>query len=100
MSFDCGSSKPTTIEPQALYDFHCARCHARAGEPGGPSLGGSVGPDLSRVGSNRGMTADWLAAYIRNPKSMRPDARVMPAFEGEMTEEQIRLLAGFLMKKK
>jgi hypothetical protein len=46
------------------------------------------------------MTADWLAAYIRNPKSMRPDARVMPAFEREMTEEQIRLLADFLMKKK
>jgi mono/diheme cytochrome c family protein len=98
--FGCGPSKPTTTDPQVLYDFHCARCHARAGEPGGPSLGGSVGPDLSHVGSGRGMTAEWIAAYIRNPKSMRPDARVMPAFEGEMTEEQIRSLAESLAKKK
>lgn len=96
----CGPSKPASSEPQALYDFHCARCHARAGEPGGPSLGGSVGPDLSHVGSNRGMTADWLAAYIRNPKSMRPDAKVMPAFEEKMTEAEIRTMAEWLANKK
>jgi mono/diheme cytochrome c family protein len=96
----CGPSKPATTDPQALYEFHCARCHARAGEPGGPSLGGSVGPDLSHVGSNKGITAEWIAAYVKNPKSVRPDARVMPAFEGEMTEEQIRSLAEHLAAKK
>src|SRR5262245_29457625 len=86
----CSPSKPASSEPDALYQFHCARCHARAGEPGGPSLGGSVGPDLSHVGSNKGMTAEWITVYVKNPKSMRPDARVMPSFEGEMTEGQIR----------
>jgi mono/diheme cytochrome c family protein len=96
----CSPSKPASSEPQALYDFHCARCHARAGEPGGPSLGGSVGPDLSRIGSAKGMTPEWLSSYIRNPKSVRPDARVMPAFEDKMTEEEIRSLAEWLSKKK
>jgi mono/diheme cytochrome c family protein len=96
----CGPSKPTTTDPEVLYQYHCARCHARAGEPGGPSLGGSVGPDLSHVGSNKGMTAEWIAAYVKHPKSMRPDARVMPPFEKEMTEEQIRSLAEYLSKKK
>ena len=46
------------------------------------------------------MTADWLAAYIRNPKSMRPDARVMPAFEEDMTVAEIRSLAEWLANKK
>jgi cytochrome c553 len=96
----CSPSKPASSEPQALYDFHCARCHARAGEPGGPSLGGSVGPDLRHIGSAKGMTAEWLAAYIRNPKSQRPDVRVMQPFEGKMTDDEIRSLAEFLAAKK
>ena len=96
----CGPSKPASSEPQDLYDFHCARCHARAGEPGGPSLGGSQGPDLSHIGSAKGMTAEWLAAYIRDPKSIRPDAKLMPAFEGKMTDAEIRGLAEWLSKKK
>jgi cytochrome c551 len=96
----CGPSKPASSEPEALYEFHCARCHARAGEPGGPSLGGSKGPDLGRIGSAKGMTAEWLASYIRNPKSVRPDAKMMPAFEGEMTEGEIQAMAEWLSKKK
>ena len=96
----CGPSRPASSDPEALYEFHCARCHARAGEPGGPSLGGSKGPDLGRIGSARGMTVEWLTSYIRNPKSVRPDAKMMPAFEGEMTEEQIRSLAEYLAQKK
>ena len=55
---------------------------------------------MSRIGSAKGMTAEWLASYIRNPKSVRPDARVMPAFEDKMTEEEIRSLAEWLSKKK
>jgi hypothetical protein len=55
---------------------------------------------LSRVGSNKGITVDWLASYIRNPKSVRPDARGMPAFEGDMTEAEIKAMAEWLSKKK
>jgi mono/diheme cytochrome c family protein len=94
------ASKTATTEPEALYQENCARCHARAGEPGGPSLGGSKGPDISHVGSGKGMTVEWLASYIRDPKSVRPDARMMPAFEDKLTEEQIHSLAEYLAKKK
>ena len=46
--------------------------HARPGPPtGGPTRGGSKGPDLAHIGSATGMTADWLAAYIKDPKSQR-----------------------------
>ncbi len=60
----------------------------RAGEPGGPSMGGSRGPDLSRIGANKGRDAEWFAAWIRDPKSVKPEARLMPAFKDTLTEEQ------------
>lgn len=91
---------PLVTDPQALYDAHCARCHARAGQTGGPRLGGSKGPDLAHVGSATGMTPDWLAAYIKEPKSRRPDAKLMPAFADTLTDEQLRILAEWLAAKK
>src|SRR5687767_14720572 len=84
---------PSVTDPQVLYDTQCARCHARAGEPGGPRTGGSKGPDLRHVKSQPEMTVDWLADYIREPKSRRPDAKLMPAFGDTLTDEQIRSLA-------
>lgn len=96
----CGPSKPVATGPQATYDQHCAKCHARAGEPGGPSLGGSRGPDLSKIGGNRGRNAEWFAAYIRDPKSVKPEARLMPAFKDTLTDEQIQELAEWLAAKK
>jgi mono/diheme cytochrome c family protein len=87
-------------DPEALYQYHCAKCHARAGEPGGPTMGGSKGPDLTHIGSATGMNVEWFTDYIRNPKSRRPDARLMPAFGDKMTDEQIRSLAAWLAAKK
>jgi cytochrome c553 len=46
------------------------------------------------------MTADWLADYIRDPKSRRPDARLMPAFGDKMSADEIRSLAEWLAAKK
>jgi mono/diheme cytochrome c family protein len=94
------ASKPTATGPEGLYLENCARCHARAGEPGGPSLGGSKGPDLSHIGSAKGMTVEWLTSYIRDPKSVRPDAKMMPAFGDKLSEEQIRSLAEYLAARK
>lgn len=98
----CGGQPPPPpgAGPEALYQYHCARCHARAGEPGGPTRGGSKGPDLTHIGSATGMTADWLSAYIKDPKSQRPDAKLMPAFGDKMTDAEIRSLAEWLAAKK
>jgi len=91
---------PAGTDPEPLYQFHCAKCHARAGEPNGPNLGGSKGPDLSHIGSASGMTVDWLTEYITEPQSKRPKVRVMPAFGGKMSQEQIRSLSEWLAAKK
>lgn len=99
----CGGPKtdPGETSPAVLYDQHCAKCHARAGQPGGPNLGGSRGPDISKIGKER--DAAWLADYIRNPLSVKPGAqgaRLMPAFEGTLTDAQIRSLADHLAAQK
>ncbi len=92
--FGCGKSDPGATGPKVTYEQHCAKCHAQAGEPGGPSRGGSKGPKLETKRS-----ADWLADYIRDPKSKKPDSK-MPAFAGTIPEDQIQELAGYLAAKK
>lgn len=99
----CGGRKtdPNEMSPQVLFDQHCAKCHARAGQPGGPDIGGSVGPDISKVGAQR--DAKWLADYIRDPKSIKPGAqgaRMMPAFGQTLSDAQIRSLAEYLAAQK
>jgi cytochrome c551 len=95
----CGKSEPVASGPQGIYDQNCARCHARAGQPGGPSRGGSTGPSLEKIGQEH--NAEWLADFIRDPRSKRPDAhKIMPVFGGKLSEEQIKELAAWLAAKK
>ncbi len=97
----CGPAEPPVSGPEGIYLLHCAQCHARGGEPGGPSKGmGSRGPDLSHVGSYKGRNAEYFAAWIRDPRSVDPKARLMPAFKDKLTEAQIQELAEWLAAKK
>ena len=91
---------PSVTDPDELYQTHCARCHARRGEPGGPEYGGSIGPPLGKIGSATGMTAEYLAEYIADSKQKRKVSGMMPAFGGKLTDEQIKALAGWLAAKK
>ena len=96
----CGKKDTGATGPQATYEQHCARCHARAGEPGGPDIGGSKGPPLKDVPNRPGRTKEWVADYIRDPKSVKPDAKMMPAFKDTLTDAQINELAEWLTTKK
>lgn len=50
---------------QQLFNSQgCIGCHAIDGK------GGSVGPDLTKVGSRR--DADWLTQWLKNPKAPMP----------------------------
>jgi mono/diheme cytochrome c family protein len=96
----CGKSEPTAPSgPEGLFQMHCAGCHAQAGEPGGPGVGSSKGPKLTKIGAEPGRTADYLADYIRDPTSKDPNAR-MPKFEGKLKPEEIRALAEYLAARK
>jgi mono/diheme cytochrome c family protein len=96
----CGDSQPPAPGPQGTYDRHCAECHAQAGEPGGPGVGGSRGPNLSKIAERPGRTAEWLAEYIRDPKTAKPGAKLMPAFGDKLSAAQIKELAEWLAAKK
>jgi mono/diheme cytochrome c family protein len=92
----CHNSTAKTDDPRVLYQQHCAGCHAQAGEPGGPAVGASRGPNLADLGRRR--APEWVADYIRQPINRRPNAR-MPAFAGTFSEEQIRTLAAYLCRR-
>jgi cytochrome c oxidase subunit 2 len=89
-----------------LNQSFCVACHAINGTP----AGGVIGPDLTRIGSRStigaGMlenTPENLFRWIRDPQSVKPDAR-MPGASYEaggwpatnLTDEQVRALAAYL----
>ncbi|MEM8864268.1 MAG: cytochrome b N-terminal domain-containing protein [Planctomycetota bacterium] len=78
----------------AINEFSCIDCH-KLGDEG--DLG--YGPDLTGYASR-----EWLIAFIENPQQERfysPDnydepERMMPAFEDQLTREEIETLADWL----
>ncbi|MBI3912281.1 MAG: cytochrome c [Armatimonadetes bacterium] len=74
------ASRPAGTKPkinvtraQKLYKQNgCAQCHKVRGLPGG----GSMGPDLSRVG--RRLKAAEIARYIKQPKAVNPKTKMPP----------------------
>jgi cbb3-type cytochrome oxidase cytochrome c subunit len=57
------------------------------------------GPDLTTIGKDPKHTVDWFIKLIRNPKSVRANAR-MPSFEGRLSQADLRSLAEFLASLK
>lgn len=68
----------------------CPACHKIGG------IGGSVGPDLTRVGSVR--TEEWIEEQIRNPKSHNPNS-IMPSFV-KLPESDVEALSDYLASLK
>lgn len=65
---------------------------------GSPMAGPLKGPDLSDVGAKPEHTVEWLIAYLRDPRSKKPNSR-MPPFD-KLKEEDLRALAEFLVSLK
>jgi mono/diheme cytochrome c family protein len=76
----------------------CLRCHTVNAPDGGVGRekgGKNKGPDLGKVGADPAHTKDWLAAYIRDPKSQNPMAH-MPPHAGKINEEDLAKLTDYL----
>ena len=65
----------------------CMDCHTLKGK------GGSVGPNLTRVGSNR--SRDYIIQQIKDPKSHNPSTE-MPSYDNRIPEQDINALADYL----
>jgi ubiquinol-cytochrome c reductase cytochrome b subunit len=70
---------------------YCANCHMVDGE------GGSVGPDLTRIGSRRDAT--WLRDWITQPDAVDPAAN-MPAFGDALTPEQMTVIVRYFSERR
>jgi sulfur oxidation c-type cytochrome SoxX len=69
----------------------CAGCHTIHGH------GGSIGPDISDIGS-QGHSNQWLTTQIRNPKAHNPST-VMPSFDS-LSTAQVSNLVDYLQSLK
>ena len=65
----------------------CTGCHMIDGK------GGSVGPNLTNIGS-QGLSKDWLIVQIKDPKKHNPSS-IMPSFSS-ISEQDINALTTFL----
>lgn len=120
-------SGPHAAGKKALVAAGCFRCHTvnavrgpvpaggGMGGPGGPGraggggmAGGGMGggrmgpkpPDLGKTGGDPAHTVDWFVEFIRNPKSVKSDAR-MPAFpESKVNDDDLRAIAEYLASLK
>jgi mono/diheme cytochrome c family protein len=99
----CGDSDKKTPPPTSPPDptmtmmSNCSKCHVLPGESEGRPLGPNKGPSLAHVGSEH--AAEWLAKFIRNSKSVRPDSK-MPSFQGMIKDDELTALAEYLANQK
>ena len=75
---------------KTFADKKCVLCHVIK-EKGGTVGPLARGPDLSTVGAQR--DAEWLKAFMKDPKAVNPNAKMM-AFKG--TEEELEALVSYL----
>jgi mono/diheme cytochrome c family protein len=73
-----------------IFDANCARCHSVGGATGGR---GKRGPNLAKEGAKH--EAEWVAAYVTDPKSKKPESR-MPSFGNKLSAEDIRAVADYI----
>jgi mono/diheme cytochrome c family protein len=93
---------PQFAAGKSVFDQSCARCHSDgAGGGGAGGRGGrSRGPNLSTVGRSSSHTVDWFMKFVRDPHSLKPDAR-MPAFPASrIPDTELRALAQYLTSLK
>jgi cbb3-type cytochrome oxidase cytochrome c subunit len=76
----------------------CTCCHSIGEESGGKGKK-RIGPDLAHVAADSTHTSEWIADYIRDPKSKTPNSR-MPAFQGKIADEDFKNLVEFLASLK
>jgi ubiquinol-cytochrome c reductase cytochrome b subunit len=81
---------PSAQSGKELYaQLGCSGCHRLRGE------GGTVGPDLDRVGAER--DAAWLMKHFKDPQSVSPGS-IMPRFH--LSEEDMKNLTAYMLTLK
>ena len=89
------TAAPDATQAATLYGASfCSSCHA-VQNAAGNLVGGTVGPELTRVGSK--VNPDWLRRWLNNPHDYDAET-LMPHYR--LDDKQVAMLAGFLLDKK
>ena len=75
-----------------VYEKKCKLCHSIKGEGGKQAAKGGA---LDGVGGKR--DAAWLEAYLRDPKSKMPDAK-MPKMK--LSDDEMKALVDYMLSLK
>jgi mono/diheme cytochrome c family protein len=85
-------SGKTASTGQMLFQKNdCAACHQING------IGGTAGPDLTHVGSER-PDVEWHIKHLKDPVSVVPDS-AMPGFH-QLSDEDLRQIGEYLITLK
>jgi len=84
-----GGSQQVAVEVKRGNEVYiksgCSKCHKIGDE------GGSIGPDLSKVGQRR--TMEEMSTLIRDPKALNPNANMPPQ---DISDEDLKYLVRYL----
>jgi len=88
------ASPPGAVaQGKLLYEkWGCPRCHAIGGQ------GGTIGPDLTRVGAKPGRDSAWYIRHLQNPQAVVPGS-LMPPLRGA-SEAELRAVAEYMLTLK
>jgi cytochrome c oxidase subunit 2 len=85
---------------QAVFQSNCSRCHTTTGQAQTDRPKGKMqGPDLAHVAADSSHTREWLIAFINDPASQKPGAR-MPKFNGKIGNDDLEKIADYLLTLK
>lgn len=74
---------------EAAFQSKCMGCHSVNGN------GGRKGPDLTHAGAEASHTPEWLAEFIKDPKSKDPGSR-MPGFAGRLSDTEVQTISAYV----
>jgi len=99
MSGETEGASPTSLGVRLFADLKCGTCHRADGAGRGPALEGLLGRTVTlRDGSTIIADEAYIRESILNPgaKQVANFEPVMPAFQGQLTEEQVLRILAYL----
>ncbi len=97
-SVDDAGPRRLRLGRELMIERRCLKCHDAALGPGAlPELGMDA-PAFDGIGSRR--RADWIAEWVRDPRAIRPSARMPKVLHGPNAPAQAELVALYLASLK
>ncbi len=87
-----GGSESGAHNGQQVFNNKCGRCHSvEEGRRG-------RAPNLGKIGNEH--DAEWIAAFVRDPRAQKPNARMGKLDENQVSSSDLKLVAEYLASLK